>query len=109
MGRRTQNHKFVKYIVMLDRMGQVAQRLELDANGRLLQQPRRLPRLAPIDGMVMVPDAVPPMHPVPIVREVDYLSPELLRSMPIHPKMRQKPCFMLPLMPEDSRIEQPCY
>lgn len=109
MGRRTHDHRFVKYIVMLDSMGRVKQRHELDSNGRLMHHPQHVPEYIP----QAVP-IVPQYHPIPLIDDImghDQFTTEPGRKVPIPPKMRQKPHFMVPVVtiPEDGLIEQSCY
>lgn len=45
MGRRAKGHTYVKYILLLDKNGQIGQRHELDSHGKLKYPLENIPRL----------------------------------------------------------------
>ena len=44
MGRHTENHRFLKRILVMDDQRNVIQRHEMDSNGRLIADPEAIPR-----------------------------------------------------------------
>lgn len=83
MGRRARDHCYVKYIIVMNKNGQIDQRLELDETGRLLNPATR--------------SHIPKTHEV--VPSQMNLSPayiaEQIQSIPLPPSMRSKPTSAL--------------
>lgn len=83
MGRRARDHCYVKYIIIMNKNGQVDQRLELDETGRLLSPVTRTPIQRTTEFVQ------PPVNFSPA-----YIA-EQIQSIPLPPSMRSKPTSAL--------------
>lgn len=89
MGRRSRDHCYLKYIILLDNNGNVSQKYQLDDNGRLLEDFYRPQKLNPSPSYPVNSNvtntSIPPQNSstaLPI--------PQIQLSYPIPPVMRQK-------------------
>lgn len=78
MGRRAKGHCYVKYILLLNRNGEIGQRHELDSHGKLIHP------VEPFSKLNFIPDVPPPpvAPPIPIEmkKPINIPMPPMLRS-----------------------------
>lgn len=82
MGRRSRNHSYVKFILLMDNNGNIRQRHELDDSGKLIHP------LGSNQYQYTMP--VMPSKPVEVKPQVTSPPPEVMHTIPIPPVLRSK-------------------
>lgn len=83
MGRRARDHCYVKYIIIMNKNGQIDQKLELDDTGKLINPATRR-------DFSRNTEVVAPVTNIP----PSYIA-EQMQTIPLPPSMRSKPASAL--------------